>query len=231
MDRGAPRALLFSEFSTPSHMLVERVRSLGAAAASSRPPNGSLVPASLPPPVCRHCQRPLQRDARFCSSCGGATTPRVAPRPMSVVQQGGTPFWKIVLGIVFLLWFIGYCAHYALGPSRPNDVTRTSSQSRSAATAIAPVVVLRVSGTTNQVTEKFQATNDWDLVWNYKCSSAYKENFIVRVEDRGDAGYRNSSVNDLDFANSGTNHYHQSGTYYLDITAHCPFNIKVINYS
>jgi hypothetical protein len=97
-----------------------------------------------------------------------------------------------------------------------------------APTADAPAakVLLDIKGTGTKSTEKFSTTaRDWDLRWSYDCTGiGMTSDFIVRVV--GDDGTPTSmGTSQLGGGGEDTDHFHQGGTFYLEVASGCRWHI------
>jgi hypothetical protein len=92
----------------------------------------------------------------------------------------------------------------------------------------APGVLLDLKGNGTKSTQKFTAAGDWDLEWSYDCSKiGFDSNFIVTIKnDDGSMSFNNSMVNQLGRKDTGVEHYHKGGTYFLEVTG-CAWTVKV----
>jgi hypothetical protein len=146
--------------------------------------------------------------------------------------------WWFWLGVVVVL-FIGIGA--SSGSSKPSASIpapaetgstvaapeKTTAAAAPAPTPAAPQTLLKLSGSGTKSTQKFTAGGDWDLNWSYDCSSfGYKGNFQVFVYNGdGSMSFSNSGVNQLGMSDSGIEHYHSGGTFYLTVNSECSWKI------
>lgn len=98
----------------------------------------------------------------------------------------------------------------------------TTAQTTATSVSTAPLTLIDLSGTGTKSTQKFTASQDWDLAWSYDCS-AYggTGNFQVYVN-----GPLVSPVNQLGASGSGVEHYHEGGSTYLEVNSECSWHIK-----
>jgi len=104
-----------------------------------------------------------------------------------------------------------------------------SSQSQAAKAAPAPQVLLDLSGKGTKTTQKFTAGGDWDLNWSYDCTAnGGSGNFIVQIMNGdGSLSTDNQMVNQLGSKDSGVEHYHTGGTFYLQIQSeNCTWSVQ-----
>ena len=98
----------------------------------------------------------------------------------------------------------------------------------SSAAMAAPAPVLKVKGAGTKTTQKFQVKNDWDLSRSYDCSNLpFPANFIVQVyKENGEVSYENMLVNQLGKNDTGVEHFHTGGTFYLVVTSACSWQLS-----
>ena len=147
--------------------------------------------------------------------------------------------WWFWLGVVIVLFIIiGASGSSSSKPSAsvpaPAETGSTvaAPEQKTAAAAPAPVptapqTLLKLSGSGTKSTQKFTAGGDWDLNWSYDCSSfGYKGNFQVFVYNSdGSISFSNSGVNQLGMSDSGVEHYHSGGTFYLEVNSECSWKL------
>jgi hypothetical protein len=85
-----------------------------------------------------------------------------------------------------------------------------------------PRTLLNQQGSGTASTQSFSAPTNWDLVWSYDCSSfGSSGNFEVNVQGNlGPLG-----VNQMGTSGSGTEYYHQGGSYYLEVDSECSWQV------
>ena len=112
-----------------------------------------------------------------------------------------------------------------------NPAPSQSAQAASAPPATPAVMqtLLDVSGSGTKSTQKFTAGGDWDLNWSYDCSNfGAQGNFQVMIYDgSGSLSFSNAMVNQLGKSGSDVEHYHNSGTYYLEVNSECKWHVTV----
>lgn len=99
-----------------------------------------------------------------------------------------------------------------------------------AAAAATPQVLLDIQGSGSKSSQTFSAKRDWDLTWTYDCSSAFggKGNFVVDVFNAADnsQNFTNQGINQLGAKDSGVEHYHSGGTFYLEVLVGCNWTLR-----
>jgi len=142
-------------------------------------------------------------------------------------------FWVIVVIVFFII--IG-----SSGDSKPktsipapaetgSTVTDNQQASTETKTPAVTQTLLDISGSGSKSTAKFTAGGDWDLNWSYDCNNFGQDgNFIVSVyKGDGTMSFQNIGVNQLGKSDSGVEHYHNSGEYYLTVNSMCKWKIQV----
>lgn len=141
-------------------------------------------------------------------------------------------WWVWVLGVVVLFIIIGASG----GKSTPkqsvpaaDDKTASTASQQSQQAPPVPQTLLDLSGSGTKTTQKFTAAGDWDLAWSYDCSNfGYQGNFIVSVYNGdGTMSFTNSGINQLGKSGSDVDHYHQGGTFYLQVNSECKWKINI----
>lgn len=126
-------------------------------------------------------------------------------------------------------------------PAAPDNIASTtannSASNSTAAKASAPAqnptpatqTLLDLTGSGTKTTQKFTAGGDWDLNWTYNCAKFSSQgNFQVMIYNGdGSMSVDNSIVNQLGSKDSGVEHYHTGGTFYLVVNSECAWTIKV----
>jgi hypothetical protein len=70
---------------------------------------------------------------------------------------------------------------------------------------------------------------DWSLQWSFDCASLGDSgNFSVRVMRQGGGASGIAAVERISDHDSGDEHYHQAGTYYLQVVSECQWSVKVM---
>jgi hypothetical protein len=142
-------------------------------------------------------------------------------------------WWVWVLAAIVLFMIIGASSGGSKGVSVPAPSETGSSvagSNKPAQQASAePQVLLDLSGNGTKTTQKFTAGGDWDLNWSYDCSNfGYQGNFIVMIYDgNGSLSFSNTGINQLGMSDSGVEHYHNRGTYYLVVNSTCSWKVQV----
>jgi hypothetical protein len=82
----------------------------------------------------------------------------------------------------------------------------------------------------NKTTKLFTPQGkDWDLQWSFDCTSLGDSgNFSARVMRQGGGAQENAVVEKISDHDSGTEHYHQGGTLYLQVVSECQWTVKVV---
>jgi hypothetical protein len=82
----------------------------------------------------------------------------------------------------------------------------------------------------NKTTKLFTPQGkDWDLLWSFDCTSLGDSgNFSARVMRQGGGALENAVVEKISDHDSGTEHYHQGGTLYLQVVSECQWTVKVV---
>ncbi len=113
-------------------------------------------------------------------------------------------------------------------PAEGGSTVAAQTQTAPAQAAAVPQSLLKINGSGSKSTAKFTAAGDWDLNWSYDCSNfGYKGNFQVFVYNGdGSMSFSNSGVNQLGMSDSGVEHYHSGGTFYLTVNSECSWKIE-----
>lgn len=97
-----------------------------------------------------------------------------------------------------------------------------------------PQTIFQQSGSGTATTASFHTPDEWQLHWNYDCSSQLggQGNFIVHIEQPpGKVGegvtFNDQGVNQLGAGTSGVESYHYGGTMYLSINSECNWSVQV----
>ncbi len=119
----------------------------------------------------------------------------------------------------------GATAHPATSVSQTATPTQTVSPAQVATPTPSPATprtLLTQQGSGTASTPNFSAPTNWDLVWSYDCSSfGSSGNFEVDVQGNlGPLG-----VNQMGTSGSGTEYYHQGGSYYLEVDSECSWQV------
>ena len=134
-------------------------------------------------------------------------------------------FWAGIALVAFIV--IGASGGSKTSVPAPADGTVSASQPQKAETSQQTLLDLKGSG--SKSTQKFTAAGDWDLAWSYDCSNfAGQGNFQVFIYDgNGNMSLRNSPINQLGASDTGVEHYHSGGTYYLTVNSECSWKVQV----
>ncbi|HUZ85533.1 MAG TPA: hypothetical protein VNF26_01130 [Candidatus Baltobacterales bacterium] len=135
-----------------------------------------------------------------------------------------------------LLAVLGGALVFVVMTSCGDQTTSTSSPAAAATAAVipSPQVLLDITGSNTNTTQKFSAAGDWDLQWTYDCTAFVGDvagghgNFIVEVRNSDGTSSQNQGVNQLGVKDQGVEHFHLAGTFYLEVTSECAWTIKVI---
>jgi hypothetical protein len=139
-------------------------------------------------------------------------------------------FWVLVVIVLFII--IGSSGSSKPGTSIPAPVETGSTVANTATKTVAPATMqtlLDISGSGSKSTAKFTAASDWDLNWNYDCTNFGSQgNFQVFIYNGdGTMSFANSGVNQLGKSDTGVEHYHSGGTFYLTVNSECKWKIQV----
>jgi hypothetical protein len=83
--------------------------------------------------------------------------------------------------------------------------------------------IMGITGGGSKTTRTFTVVGDWDLNWSYDCRAALapvggKGNFQVYIYNAdGTLSFENTLINQIGDTDSGVEHYHHGGTFYLVI--------------
>ena len=146
--------------------------------------------------------------------------------------------WWFWVGAILLLFIIigvsgGSSTPAKSVPAQAESGSSVAQQNQPAPApaqaAAAPQVLLDIAGSGTKTTAKFTAASDWDLNWNYDCSSfGYKGNFQVFVYNGdGSLSFSNAGVNQLGMSGTDVEHYHSGGTFYLVVNSECKWKVQV----
>ena len=82
----------------------------------------------------------------------------------------------------------------------------------------------------NKATKVFTPPGkDWNLEWSFDCASLGDSgNFRLRVMRQGGGDSAMAAVERINDRDSSTEHYHQTGTFYLEVVSECRWNIKAV---
>lgn len=194
--------------------------------------------------VCQSCGRPVPGGAAFCPACGSALNTgagfqqpqqQSAPQPIVVNRSGpGCLAWIGGCAVLLVVGFIGLLVVVAaMGGHDTVPVLSNGGHPAQPRRAASAVTVLNARGSGTRSTETFTVGDEWDLLWSYTCSgyAGGTGNFIVSVERKGGGFGTPVGVNQLGAGGDSTEHYHDSGTYYLEINSECSWAVKVVDKS
>jgi hypothetical protein len=166
--------------------------------------------------------------------------PNAAPQHTPTPKKGMSRGKKIglsIAGVIILFIIIGAASSSSKNantsntstPAKPDTSNQTTSQPAATTPTPAPQfqTLLDLSGSGTKTTQKFTAAADWDLIWSYDCSNfGTSGNFQVMIYNGdGSLSTDNSLVNQLGSKDSGTEHYHKGGTFYLETNSECSWHI------
>jgi len=145
---------------------------------------------------------------------------------------------KIITGIIIVIIFfsiIGAAGSSKSGTSVPatsdNSNANAGANSNTQATAgptKAPQALLNLTGSGTKSTQTFTAGGDWDLDWTYDCSNFGNQgNFQVMIYNKDGTMSTQLPVNQLGSKDSGVEHYHSGGSYYLEVNSECSWTVNV----
>jgi hypothetical protein len=110
-------------------------------------------------------------------------------------------------------------------PSRPSakDVQRSSGPSTTSARTL-----MDLYGSGTKTTARF-TTGDWDLRYFYDCSTFGEEgDFQVFIYDTdASISFTNSGVDERGKGGSEVDHYHSTGTFYLEVNSECSWHLQI----
>ena len=69
---------------------------------------------------------------------------------------------------------------------------------------------------------------NWDLQWSFDCTSLGDSgNFSAKVMRQGGGALENATVEKISDHDSGTEHYTQAGSFFLQVVSECQWTVKV----
>ena len=108
------------------------------------------------------------------------------------------------------------------------DVTAVQSPSVNPVQSTALQTVLNLSGQGTKSTQSFTVNSEWQMTYNYNCSTAGGTgNFQVYIDTSNGNPADISGPNELGASGSDTDYYHEAGTYYLEINSECSWNVQI----
>jgi hypothetical protein len=171
---------------------------------------------------CKSCQSDIDVKTKKCPHCQTDQRNWIARHP---VLTG-----LLVLLVIGVIGAAGSSSsNSAKSVSAQSDATSTTKSQPAATTKPAAMqVLLDLQGSGTKSTQKFTAASDWDLTWSYDCSGfGSKGNFMVEVYNGdGSMSIENQGVNQLGMKDSGVEHYHKGGTFYLSINSECSWTVQ-----
>ena len=142
-------------------------------------------------------------------------------------------WWFWVLAIIVLFIIIGASGGKKTPtqsvPAASDNTNAQAAQTSEPAKAQTPQTLGKISGSGTTTTQKFTAASDWDLNWSYDCSNFGNQgNFQVMIYNGdGSLSFQNALVNQLGKSDSGVEHYHNAGTFYLEVNSECKWTVGV----
>lgn len=201
-----------------------------------QPPAEPMPPSQ--PTYQPHISQPLP------SSSPGWQPPYQPPPPPPSSRQPHTPLGVAVIIILLVAALIGVVAvSYQAGRNSVALATPTvilTQLPTPSATPVPPTptatpqpppswtTIQSFSGSTNKKTAIFSVPNDWKLLWTCTPDGFGGGNFAVLIYS-ADNSPIDLAVNTICKAGmtSDETEEHQSGTVYLDVTAHAPWTIQI----
>lgn len=142
---------------------------------------------------------------------------------------------KFIVGVVLAIAIGGCVAAISNGgessdtPAIADDAPTATSEAPKGTTKPAGkpagTVLLSVKGSGTKTTQKFAAKSDWDLRWSYDCSNFGTQGNFIATPTGSDFL---TPVNQLGNRDSGVEHYHSGGTYYLEVISECDWTLKAV---
>lgn len=130
-------------------------------------------------------------------------------------------------GVIALLIVVVIIGTVANG-GKSNTTTATSTPTPVAKATATPAPkgpILQLQGNGSKSSDDFNVPSQWHFDWSYDCTSfGSTGNFVVTFT--GNGGFV-SGVNQLGTKDSGTDTYHSSGTYHLEIISECSWSVTV----
>lgn len=113
----------------------------------------------------------------------------------------------------------------------PVSVPRTTSPPTTVVRPAPPQTLLIQSNEGGEITTPFTVPSNaatWDVHWTYNCSNnGGVGNFVVNVLEGGGIDASDAGVNQLGSGGSGTQDYHDQGSFSLQISSECIWSIQV----
>jgi len=135
----------------------------------------------------------------------------------------------IVIFAVFVAVIIG-ASILVLNASPP-----AASQPTAMATVVLPSLALGqkslfdIRGNSATNSNKFVVAGNWDLYWAYDCTQFSQGNFTVYIYEDSRLSFETGSVTQFGAKGSDVVHYHNGGTYYVQVISSCAWNLKGVN--
>jgi len=205
---------------------------------------------------CAACGFKLPDAAKYCPNCGapsqGATDAKpsdtAVPAPPSPPYRDAQPIGTIrdpnagcgrtagigcavVLALVVLIAIIEAIMSGVSQSTLSNSAHRASrtparTAHRRPTPAPTPQILLDVQGSGIKTTQRFQAPDEWAIVWSYDCSGTYggNGNFAIMVE--GD--HMDVAANQLGVSGHDVSYEHSGGSVYLEMNSECAWHVRVL---
>ncbi len=174
---------------------------------------------------CKSCKTEINDKALKCPHCQADQRPW--PKKHPILTGIGV---LIVIGIVISAAGGSKSGNTPSTPAAPDQATTASANPTASQTpTAAPQTLLDLKGSGSKSTQKFTASSDWDLNWTYDFSKFGNQGkfqvFIYNGD--GSMSLENAGVNQLGSKDSGTEHYHKGGTYYLQMNSECSWTVNI----
>ncbi len=188
---------------------------------------------------CPNCGSEHAEGQRFCPNCGTkfpeVGTPAGQPPPLSPPPANtGRGFGRAVgigCGTVILIFIvlavIGLLGNSLTGNSTHTQAPRSGKQAPKArpAAPAKPQVLLDVEGNGIKQTQRFEAPNEWAIIYTFDCSNfGQSGNFAISVE--GDT--TDLAANQLAARGHDVNYEHGGGNVYLSINSECDWHVRAV---
>jgi len=178
---------------------------------------------------CKACAKEIDDKATKCPHC------QTDQRNWFMRHKITTGFLALILLIIILAAAgSGSKTNKTSVPATADKITQdqpaqTTTKTVAATPPAAQQSLLDISGSGTKSTQKFTAAGDWDLNWTYNCKNFGNQgNFQVFVYNGdGSTSFQNSPVNQLGASGTDVEHYHNGGTFYLQVNSECNWKIQV----